>query len=138
MNTTLLKVLISALVIAHLLGNLWHGAAHDTLEINLPGVKMMFVYVVILGAPLIGLGLLWFNKELLAYCLVGLSMLGSVLFSVYHHYVWISEDNVEYLPEGSPQDHAHFANSAELIALLALAAALLAFYAAGRVGKHHS
>ena len=135
MNTTLLKALISALVIAHLVGNMWHGAAHDTLEINLPDLKMMFVYVVILAAPLIGLGLLWFNKELIACWFVGVSMLGSVLFSVYHHYVWISEDNVDYLPPGTPEAHAHFANSAELIALLALAAALLAFYAAGRLGK---
>lgn len=137
MNTTLLKTLISALVIAHLVGNIWHGAAHDTLEINLPGLKMTFVYVVILAAPLLGLGLLWFRKEVIACYLVGVSMLGSVLFSVYHHYVWISDDNVDYLPEGTPEAHAHFANSAELIALLALAAAVLAFYAAGRLGKRH-
>ena len=66
MNTKLLKALISAFVIAHLLGNMWHGAAHDTLEINLPDLKMMFVYVVILATPLIGLGLLWFNREFIA------------------------------------------------------------------------
>ncbi|MFK7733155.1 MAG: hypothetical protein AB8B48_16165 [Pseudomonadales bacterium] len=137
MNTTLLKVLISVFVIAHLVGNMWHGAAHETLEIDLPDLKNGFVYVVVLATPLIGLGLLWFNREVIACWLVGLSMLGSVLFSVYHHYVWVSEDNVDYLPEGTPEAHAHFANSAELIALLALAAALLGFYAAGRLAKQH-
>ena len=60
-------------------------------------------------------------------------MLGSVLFSVYHHYVLISIDNVEHLPPGAPEAHTHFSNSAAFIALGALAGVVLGFYAVGKL-----
>ena len=62
-------------------------------------------------------------------------MVGSVVFSVYHHYILISIDNVEHLPPGTSDAHAHFSNSAEFIAIAALASALAAFYAAGKLDK---
>lgn len=126
------KVLISAFVIVHLLGNLWHGDAHTILEISLPTYKTFFVVLVILLGPIVGTVLCWMRYSNLGCWIVGASMVGSVLFSVYHHYVMISIDNVEHLPAGTPEAHEHFSNSAEFIALVALAAALFSFYAAGR------
>ncbi|MDA1076425.1 MAG: hypothetical protein O3A63_16960 [Proteobacteria bacterium] len=127
-----IQYLVSAVVLLHLLGNLWHGDAHTTLEINLPGFKMVFVIVVILVAPVLGAIATWTRFATTGYWAVGLSLAGSVLFSVYHHYVMISIDNVDHLPPGTAEAHAHFANSAEFIALIALAGGLLAFYGAGR------
>lgn len=43
MNDSVIKVLISALVLIHFTGNLWHGDAHATLEIMLPDLKAAFV-----------------------------------------------------------------------------------------------
>jgi len=127
------------IVFAHLAGNVWHGDAHTVLEIALPETKTVFVMLVILAAPLLGLALLWFRQQLLGYLVVALSLLGSVLFSVYHHYVMVSIDNVDYLPQGSIADHTHFIDSAEFIALSAIVGTILAFYAAGRSSKpfHH-
>ncbi len=134
MSIPKIKVLISALVLVHFFGNLWHGDAHATLEVTLPELKTAYVAVVIVIAPLIGATLTWTRFMRPGAWLVGMSMVGSVVFSVYHHYVMISIDNVEHLPAGTAQAHAHFSNSAELIALSALAAALVSFYGAGALG----
>lgn len=135
MNDSAIRILVSALVGVHFVGNVWHGDAHATLEISLPDWKTAYVVVVILVAPLAGGVLLWTRFMTLGAWIVGLSMVGSVLFSVYHHYVMISIDNVDHLPAGTVEEHAHFTNSAAFIALSALAAALVAFYSAGRARR---
>jgi len=138
MNPTVIKVLIAVAVLIHLVGNLWHGDAHITLEIALPGYKTAFIIIVIIIAPILGAAITWTRFTLIGCWLVAISLLGSVLFSVYHHYVLISIDNVEHLPPGAPEAHAHFSNSAEFIALAALAGAILSFYASGRLGAKGS
>ena len=138
MRSSLIKILITISVIIHLVGNLWHGDAHTTLGITLPAVKTAFVIVVILVGPILGAVLTWSRFAILGSWIVGVSMVGSVVFGVYHHYVLISNDNVEHLPAGTPEALAHFSNSAEFIAQIALAAALLAFYAAGKLSLRNS
>ncbi len=135
MQRVAIKSIVTLLVVAHLLGNLWHGDAHAILEIVIPDSKIPFVIIVILASPIIGAILIWTRYGLLGCWIVGVSMVGSVVFSVYHHYVLISIDNVEHLPPGAPDAHAHFSNSAEFIAIAALASALAAFYAAGKFDK---
>ena len=133
MKPTILKILISLVVLIHLGGNVWHGYAHAILEIDLPNLKTAFVAIVIVIVPVLGAILTWTRFPFAGCCLVGASMFGSVLFSVYHHYVLISIDNVEHLPPGAPEAHAHFSNSAESIALGALAGVVLGFYAVGKL-----
>jgi len=133
MKPNVLNILISLTVLIHLGGNIWHGYAHAILEIDLPSIKIAFVAIAIVIAPIIGAILTWTRFSIGGCCLVGASMLGSVLFSVYHHYVLISNDNVEHLPPGAPEAHVHFSNSAEFIALGALAGVVLAFYAVGKL-----
>lgn len=126
------KTVLTAIVVLHLAGNLWHGDAHTTLEVGLPDYKWAYVGVVIIIGPIIGAILIWTRYFISGCWIVGACMLGSVLFSVYHHYVMVSDDNVHFLPPGAPEDHLHFSNSAELIAVLALAGAIFAFYAVGK------
>ena len=133
MQSKVIKVLITSFVLIHLIGNLWHGDAHISLEIYLPGIKTAFVLVVIFISPIIGAILIWTRQALLGSLTIGLSMVGSVVFSVYHHFILISPDNVEYLPLGNADTHEQFANSAEFIALVALFTALLAFYSIGKL-----
>jgi hypothetical protein len=131
LKANVLKALVTFIVAAHLIGNLWHGDAHTILEIALPPMKTAFIVAVILVGPVAGAVLAWTRYTSLGYWLVGGCLTGSVLFSVYHHYVMISIDNVDHLPPGTPEGHAHFSNSAEFIALVALIGALRTFYAAG-------
>ena len=132
-QSKIINILLTSFVLIHLIGNLWHGDAHISLEIYLPGIKTAFVLVVILISPIIGGILIWTRQALLGSWIVGLSMVGSVVFSVYHHFILISPDNVKYLPLGNTETHEQFANSAEFIALVALFTALLAFYSAGKL-----
>ena len=134
----LLFVILTALVFIHLIGNLWHGDAHITLDIYLSGIKTAFVFIVILISPIVGVVLIWIKHSLLGSWTVGLSMVGSVIFSVYHHFILISPANIEHLPLGSADDHAQFANSAGFIALVALSTALLAFYLVGKLQSKNS
>ncbi|MCZ6855068.1 MAG: hypothetical protein O7G86_14250 [Gammaproteobacteria bacterium] len=138
MQPTTIKVLLALFVLVHFVGNLWHGDAHATLEITLPGSKTAFVVVFILIGPILGSILTWTRHIVIGSWIVGVSMLGSVVFSVYHHFVLISPDNVDHLPAGTPAAHAQFSSSAEFIAVAALLTALLAFYAAGKLQPNHS
>lgn len=53
------KIVTSGLVAIHLAATLWHGSAHTQLAITLPPEKNIFVYIVILIAPIGAAGLVW-------------------------------------------------------------------------------
>ena len=129
------KIVVAGLVAIHLAATLWHGGAHTQLAINLPPEKNVFVYLVILIAPLVAAGLVWTRYFSLGLWVFFLSMLGAFLFGAYHHYVLVSPDNIHHLPTGSPDAHAQFIASAAAIALLELASAL---YGAFCLGSHHA
>ena len=127
------KILLTALVVVHLVATLWHGDAHTQLAIDLPPEKNLFVYVVILIAPIVAAVLLWTRYFSLGLWVFVLSMVGALLFGAYHHYVLVSPDNIGHLPSGSPAAHAQFITSAAVIALLELASALTGAFCLGAV-----
>jgi len=129
------RIIITALVIVHLVASFWHGDAHTRLAIALPPEKNIFVYVVILIAPLIALILVWTRYSTIGLWVLALSMVGALLFGAYHHYVMVSPDNIGHLPEGSAEAHTQFISSAAVIALLELAGA---FYAAFCLGLRYT
>lgn len=129
------RIAITALVVVHLAATLWHGDAHTRLAIELPPEKTIFVYVVILIAPIVAAGLLWTRYVSNGLSLFVLSMLGALLFGAYHHYVMVSPDNIGHLPVGSLESHSQFISSAAVIALLELASAL---YGAFCMGSHRA
>lgn len=118
------RIIITGLVIVHLVASIWHGDAHTRLAIALSPEKNIFVYIVILIAPLVALILVWTRYSTIGLWVLVLSMVGALLFGAYHHYVMISPDNIGHLPEGTPEAHTQFISSAAVIALLELAAAL--------------
>jgi hypothetical protein len=126
---------ITGLVAVHLLATLWHGSAHTQLAIALPPGKNAFVYVVILIAPVVAAVLVWTRFRATGLWVLLLSMLGALLFGAYHHYVMVSPDNIGHLPAGSPEAHSQFINSAAVIALLELAAALFAAFSIGSLRR---
>jgi hypothetical protein len=84
----------TAMVVAHLLVNIVHGLAHGELRVGLAPVASIFVIVVVLVFPLIAMGLLWTVKKRLGGILLSLSMFGSLLFGLYHHFLAVSSDHI--------------------------------------------
>ena len=126
------RLVITALVAVHLVASLWHGNAHTRLTIYLPAEKTLFVFIVILIAPVVAAALVWTRYVSIGLLMLFLSMLGSFLFGAYHHYLLVSPDNVAHLPAGSAEMHSQFITSAGVIALLELVGALYAAYCLGR------
>jgi hypothetical protein len=122
------RIAITVLALIHLFATLWHGNAHTKLAIELPPAKTIFVVIVILIAPLISVGFVWTRYLSAGLWIFFLSMLGALLFGVYHHYVMVSPDNVGHLPAGNPEFHSQFISSAAIIAVLELVSALVGAY----------
>jgi hypothetical protein len=88
----------TAIVIAHLLVNIAHGVAHGELRVGLPPSGSVFVIVVVLILPLVAMVLVWTAKKRSGLILLSLSMFGSLLFGLYHHFLVASPDDVRSQP----------------------------------------
>jgi hypothetical protein len=128
------RVAITGLVAVHLAATIWHGDAHTQLAITLPPAKNVFVYAVILVAPIVAASLVWTRYLRASLWVFSLSMLGALLFGAYHHYVLVSPDNIGHLPAGTPAVQSQFVTSAAAIALLELVSALYGAYCLGAEG----
>lgn len=129
--TDMTRMAIGAIVAAHLLVTIWHGGAHTELTITLPPEKNAFVYLVILLGPLVGAALVWTRWARAGLWVFFLSMLGALLFGAYHHYVLVSPDNIHHLPMGPDAARSRFVDSAAVLALLELTAALYGAFCLG-------
>ena len=88
----------TATVVGHLLVNIVHGLAHRELHVGLAPLAPIFVIVVVLVFPLIATALLWTVEKRLGLILLLLSMFGSLLFGLYHHFLAVSPDHVHSQP----------------------------------------
>lgn len=127
----MVKSVVTGLVIAHLAVTLWHGGAHTALEIGLPFLKNLFVYVVILAGPVLAAALVWTRYETSALWLFTAAMLGALLFGATHHYVLVSPDNIHHLPPGTAREHGSFISSSAALALVELVAVLYGAFCLG-------
>ena len=91
---------VTAIVVAHLLVNIAHGLAHRELQVGLDPPASIFVIVVVLVCPLLALALVWSAKRRLGLILLSLSMFGSLLFGLYHHFLVASPDHIHSQPSG--------------------------------------
>jgi len=125
------KFVITTLVVVHLVLMFWHGGAHAELHIELSPAKNMFIYVVILTAPIVAAGLIWTRYVTMGLSLFVLSMISAFVFSVYHHYVLISPDHVHHLPGADLAAQADFVASAAVLSMLELGSALCGAFLLG-------
>ena len=89
----------TAIVVAiHLLINGVHGVAHRELHVGLSPSGSIFVIAVVLILPLVAMALLWTAQKQLGLSFLSLSMFGSLLFGLYHHFLVISPDHVHSQP----------------------------------------
>lgn len=94
---------VTIAVLVHLVVNIFHGQAHTRLAVGLSSWQQLFVFVVILIAPLLALALSFTRLMRFAFWLLLISMLGSLIFGGVYHYVVISPDHVAHLPAGEAQ-----------------------------------
>ena len=125
------RIALTVLGAAHLAVAMWHGSMHTELGVGLSATQNLFVYAVVVLAPLVGLGLLWSRYVRPGMWLFLIALCASLLFGVYYHYVFVSSDNIHDLPPGSAAAHAGFALSAAILALIELASALCAAFVLG-------
>ena len=126
-----MKITISILFVLHLVVALWHGDAHSTLGIQLSFFQTLYVYLIILGAPVVGVILVWSRFMLVGIGLFAISMAGALVFAVCYHYILVSPDNIAHLPVGTAVVQAQFIDSAALIAIMELLSTLFGFSALG-------
>jgi hypothetical protein len=82
-----------AVVLVHLAINILHGRAHEGAQVPLSSAGALFVYIVILAGPLVGLGL-WRWRRQLGGWLVVACMSGALLFGLINHFIIDGSDHV--------------------------------------------
>jgi hypothetical protein len=122
-TTSALWKWMAAAVLVHLVVSMIHGTAHTGANVPLSPAANLFVIVVILAGPLIGLALSWWTKQY-GSVVVALTMAASLVFGVVNHFVVDGPDHVGHI---ATQWRGVFATTAALLAiteLLALGIAL--------------
>ena len=113
---------VAVVVIAHLIVSLVHGMAHTEAQIPMSAAANMFVFVVILAGPLVGLSLLWWFERL-ASGLIAATLAASFLFGIVNHFLLASPDHVAHV---ATQVRPLFTVTAALLAITEGLGAVLA------------
>jgi CHASE2 domain-containing sensor protein len=87
-----------AIVLLHFLVNVAHAAAHTNLHIDMNAWQSVYILLIILLLPLVSAVLLW-RRSRNGFRLLFWSMLGSLLFGGYYHFIAAGADNVASLGE---------------------------------------
>jgi hypothetical protein len=87
---------LAAVVLVHLAISIAHGSAHAGAQVPLPLAGALFVYIVILGGPLVGLSL-WRWRPQLGGWIVAVSMGGALAFGLVNHFVIDGPDHVTHV-----------------------------------------
>jgi hypothetical protein len=124
---------LTAVIVAHLIVSVVHGAAHAQAQVPLSRAANLFVYIVILAGPLIGLALTLPSLTTrpvsgsttgqIGGWLIAVTMAGSLVFGLVNHFVLSSPDHVAHV---DPQWRVLFATTAVLLAVTELVGSGLA------------
>ncbi len=123
----------TSVILLHTMALVFHSLAHIHLQIFLGPLASVFIYTVIVAAPPVALALLWTRWQKAGLWLMLLSMLGSLLFGAYNHFMVDSPDHVMNVP------HDHwgmvFTTSAIALALIEAAGCAVAAWALTKTAK---
>jgi len=95
-NDRLGRTWLTAAVLTHLAVSIVHGRAHAGANVPLSFAANLFVFVVILAGPLIGLALMW-GAERLGSWVIAITMAASLVFGVVNHFVLAGSDHVAHV-----------------------------------------
>jgi len=104
---------LTGVVLAHLVVSIVPGAVHARAPIPLSPAANLFVYIVILAGPLIGLALIR-PAERIGSSLIAVAMAGSLVFGLVNHFMFANPDHVAHV---DPQWRTLFATTAILLAV---------------------
>lgn len=90
---------LAAAVLIHLGISVAHGRAHTGAQVPLPLAGTLFVYIVILAAPLAGLAL-WRWRPRAGAWLVAAAMAGALVFGLVNHFIIDGQDHVAHVAAG--------------------------------------
>jgi hypothetical protein len=93
-NRIALRGWLVTAVLLHTIVTLWHGGTHVRIPVPLSELQEIFVLVIVILLPLIGLGMLWSRWAHAGVIIIALSMIGSLVFGFINHFVLISSDYV--------------------------------------------
>ncbi|NMF61360.1 hypothetical protein [Brasilonema octagenarum] len=93
----------TAAVIVHTIVNILHALAHVSIPVPVTPSQAVFIVTVILTVPLVAMVLLWTPLSRMGVVLLLVSMLGSLIFGVYNHFIAISPDHISQIPPGNWQ-----------------------------------
>jgi nitrate reductase NapE component len=106
----------TVVVLTHLAVLLGHGSAHSHLQIDPNSWQRAFITLVIFVGPLIAVALLWTLFRRVGIVLLALSMGGSLVFGVTHHFLLDGADNALGMNHGHWQ--SVFCSTAVSLALV--------------------
>jgi len=89
-------LLLAIVVLGHLVVSVVHGAAHSGARIPMTLAANLFIYIVILAGPLIGLGASRFRPVAGGWIIAG-TMAGSLVFGIVNHFVMASPDHISHV-----------------------------------------
>jgi hypothetical protein len=119
--------LLTWIVLIHLVVTGLHGWAHTGAVVPVSTTANIFIFTVILVAPLVGIGVLWFFSISAGAWLLALSLAGALIFGVVNHFVLDSPDHVAHIVA---QWRVLFGVTAVLLALTEALGSGLAFWRA--------
>lgn len=117
---------LAAVVLAHLVIALLHGAAHAIALVPVPAAAAAFVVAAVYGGPIAGLGLIWSGRPAGAW-IVAATMAAALVFGAVSHFMLASPDHVSHVV---PEWRSFFAVTAGLLALTEASGAWLALRSA--------
>jgi presenilin-like A22 family membrane protease len=95
-----LRRLAVLVVILHALVTAPHSIAHTNLHIAMDTWQNIYIFVVILIAPIVAAVFIWIRRRS-GFALLTISMIGSFVFGVYYHFIATGSDNAFTLPASS-------------------------------------
>ena len=108
-----------AAVVAHAAVLVAHSTAHEILGVKASPAQLVFIVAVIIVAPLVAGLLLWKRKGKAGAWLLICSMVGSLVFGIYYHFVADTTDHVSHVARMTPAGWAVvFQATALLLALI--------------------
>jgi hypothetical protein len=90
---------LAAVVLIHLAISLVHGGAHAGAQVPLPFASALFVYTVVLAAPIAGLAVSRWHPRAGAL-VVAASMGGALVFGLVNHFIVDGQDHVVNVAAG--------------------------------------
>ena len=101
MNNRTLKLSAVALVTIHFGVNVLHSTAHNKLPVDTTPAQLAFILPVIVVAPVVA-AIMLAKFEKAGMVLLTASMLGSLVFGIYYHFIADTTDHVAHVAHREP------------------------------------